>query len=45
LPEVRFRLGIVRGRTFFLGEPPLGDKQVKSGKTLDLGDVRVKPGP
>ena len=42
---MRFRLGIVRGRTFFLGEPPIGDKQLKPAETLDLGDVRVKPGP
>lgn len=45
VPELRFRLGIVRGRTFFLGEPPIGDKQLKRAETLDLGEVRVKPGP
>ncbi|MHB1421837.1 MAG: sigma-70 family RNA polymerase sigma factor [Gemmataceae bacterium] len=45
VPEVKFRVGIVRGRTFFVGEPGIGSRQVKAGETLDLGDVRVKPGP
>lgn len=43
VPELKFTLGIGRGGTIFLGEPPIGVKQVKSGETLDLGDVRVKP--
>jgi hypothetical protein len=45
VPEVKFPLGIVRGRTFFVGEPRIGARQVKPGETLDLGAVRVKPGP
>ncbi|HTU91583.1 MAG TPA: carboxypeptidase-like regulatory domain-containing protein, partial [Gemmataceae bacterium] len=45
VPEVKFTLAIVRGRTFFVGEPRIGLRQVKPGETLDLGDVRVKPGP
>jgi RNA polymerase sigma factor (sigma-70 family) len=45
VPEVKFTLGIVRGRTFFVGEPRIGARQVKPGETLDLGAVRVKPGP
>lgn len=43
VPDVKFTLGIIRGRTFLVGEPRLGVRQVKPGETLDLGDVRVKP--
>jgi hypothetical protein len=43
VPELKFTLGIICGETIFLGDPPLGVKQVQSGETLDLGDVRVKP--
>lgn len=45
VPDVKFTLGITQGRTFFIGEPRIGARQVKAGETLDLGDVRVKPGP
>jgi hypothetical protein len=45
LPEVKFTLGIVQGRAYFVGEPRIGAKQVKPAETLDLGDLRVKPGP
>ena len=45
VPEMKFTLGIVRGRTSFAGEPHIGVRQVKPGETLDLGDLRVKPGP
>ena len=45
VPEVKFTLSITQGRTFFVGEPRIGVRQVKSGETLDLGGVRVKPGP
>ncbi|HEY7154140.1 MAG TPA: sigma-70 family RNA polymerase sigma factor [Gemmataceae bacterium] len=43
VPELKFRLGISRGETSFLGDPPIGVRQVKLGETLDLGDIRVKP--
>jgi hypothetical protein len=43
MPEVKFTLGIVQGRTIFVAEPRIGVRQVKSGETLDLGDMRVKP--
>jgi RNA polymerase sigma factor (sigma-70 family) len=43
VPEVKFTLGIRQGRTFLVGEPRIGVRQVKPGETLDLGDVRVKP--
>ncbi len=45
VPEVKFTLGIMQGRTFFVGEPRISVRQVKPGETLDLGDIRVKPGP
>lgn len=45
VPEVKFTVGITLGRTFFVGEPRIGARQVKSGETFNLGDVRVKPGP
>ena len=45
VPDVKFQLNIYQGRTFLVGEPRIGVRQVKSGETLNLGDVRVKPGP
>jgi RNA polymerase sigma factor (sigma-70 family) len=45
VPEVKFNLNIYQGRTFLVGEPRIGVRQVKSGETLNLGDVKVKPGP
>jgi RNA polymerase sigma factor (sigma-70 family) len=44
VPDVKFVLGIYQGRTFLVGEQRIGAKQVKAGATLNLGDVRVKPG-
>jgi protocatechuate 3,4-dioxygenase beta subunit len=43
VPELKFKLGISRGETIFLGDPPIGVRRVKAGETLDLGDIRVKP--
>jgi hypothetical protein len=43
VPQVKFTVNITKGRTYFVGEPRIGVKQVKPGETLDLGDVRVKP--
>jgi hypothetical protein len=45
VPDVKFSLNITQGRTFLVGEPRIGVRQVKPGATLDLGEVRVKPGP
>ncbi len=44
VPNVQFMLSIYQGRTFLVGEPRIGTKQVKPGETLDLGTIRVKPG-
>jgi RNA polymerase sigma factor (sigma-70 family) len=43
VPELKFKLGIIRGETIFLGDPPIGVRQAKAGEPLDLGDIRVKP--
>jgi hypothetical protein len=43
VPDLKFWLNLRRERTFFVGEPRIGVKQIKPGETLDLGDVRVKP--
>jgi RNA polymerase sigma factor (sigma-70 family) len=43
VPEVKFTLTVYQGRTFLVGEPRIGARQVKPGETLDLGDRRVKP--
>ncbi len=44
VPDVKFMLSISQGRTSLVGEPRIGVRQVKAGQTLNLGDVRVKPG-
>ncbi|HEY7326460.1 MAG TPA: sigma-70 family RNA polymerase sigma factor [Gemmataceae bacterium] len=44
VPDVKFMLSISQGRTFLVGEPRIGLRQVKPGQTLDLGAIRVKPG-
>lgn len=43
VPDLKFGLGIYQRRTFLVGEPRIGEKQVGPGQTLDLGDVRTKP--
>jgi RNA polymerase sigma factor (sigma-70 family) len=45
VPDVKFNLNVYQGRTFLVGEPRIGVRQVKPGATLDLGDLRLKPGP
>jgi RNA polymerase sigma factor (sigma-70 family) len=44
IPDAKFGLGISKGKTFLVGEPRIGLREVKSSATLDLGDVRTKPG-
>jgi uncharacterized GH25 family protein len=43
VPNLKFLLRIYHGRTFLVGEPRIGLKEVKPGETLDLGDIRTKP--
>jgi RNA polymerase sigma factor (sigma-70 family) len=44
IPDLKFSLGLAKGRTYFLGEPRIGQRLVAPGKELDLGNLRVKPG-
>jgi RNA polymerase sigma factor (sigma-70 family) len=46
IPELKFQLSIGRGKRRFerITKPAETTIQVKPGETLDLGDVRVKPG-
>ena len=44
IADLKFGLGLTQGRTYLVGAPRLGPRQVASGKMLDLGDIRVKPG-
>jgi protocatechuate 3,4-dioxygenase beta subunit len=45
VPGLKFGLSIRQGRTFLVGEPRIGLKEVGAGKTLDLGDIRTRPLP
>jgi hypothetical protein len=40
---VKFFLQVSQGTTLYNGEPPVGEKQVESGKTLDIGERKLKP--
>ena len=42
IPGVRFNLSMTKGQMYFLGEPRIGQKQVETGKTLELGTQTVK---
>jgi RNA polymerase sigma factor (sigma-70 family) len=44
VPNAKFGVGITKGKTFLVGEPRIGLRQVKPGATLDLGDFRTRPG-
>src|SRR5262249_23604761 len=39
---IPFRVQVTRGEWSYTGEPRLGRKQVESGKTLDLGTVKLQ---
>jgi RNA polymerase sigma factor (sigma-70 family) len=43
VPGVKFSLQTRKGETFFVGEPRIGLREVEPGKTLDLGDWKLKP--
>jgi protocatechuate 3,4-dioxygenase beta subunit len=42
LPKLIFQLSLRKGRTYYQGEPRIGDRNVGPGKTLELGDVKVR---
>jgi RNA polymerase sigma factor (sigma-70 family) len=41
-PNMTFSFGIQKGRTFLVGEPRIGVREVAPGATLDLGERKVK---
>lgn len=47
LPDVvagmKFSLQTRKGDTYYVGDPRIGVKEVESGKTLDLGERKLKP--
>jgi RNA polymerase sigma factor (sigma-70 family) len=43
MPNQKFYLGLKHGHTYLDSEPRRHPKQVMSGETLDLGDVRTTP--
>lgn len=45
IPDLEHPFILSKGKTYLALDPPLGRAKVKSGQTLDLGDIRVKPGP
>ena len=44
IPDLKFGLSLVKGRTYFVGEPRIGQRQVVSGKELGLGTLPIKRG-
>jgi RNA polymerase sigma factor (sigma-70 family) len=45
VPDEKFALGIRRLGAYLDGGPRTRGLQIKTSQTLDLGDIRVKPGP
>jgi RNA polymerase sigma factor (sigma-70 family) len=43
VPGVKFYLQTRKGETYYVGEPKIGLREVEPGKTLDLGDRKLKP--
>jgi RNA polymerase sigma factor (sigma-70 family) len=42
VPGAKFGLSLTKAQQYFLAEPKVGQKQVESGKTLELGTLMVK---
>jgi hypothetical protein len=43
VPNVKFYVQTNKGNTYYVGEPRIGLKEVEPGKTLDLGERKLKP--
>jgi hypothetical protein len=43
VPNVKFFMQTSEGMTYYAGEPRIGEKQVEPGKTLDIGEHKLKP--
>ena len=43
VPGLKCYISARQGRTFLTGEPRIGLLEVEPGKTLELGDRRMKP--
>ncbi len=43
VPGIKFSVQTNQGRTYFVGEPRIGLRQVEAGQTLDLGARKMKP--
>jgi RNA polymerase sigma factor (sigma-70 family) len=43
VPDQAFTLQIRTGATLLIGQPRIGERRVRPGETLDLGDVRTEP--
>jgi hypothetical protein len=42
VPGVKVGLQIHKDRTYFVGEPRIGYREVEPGKTLEMGDMKLK---
>jgi hypothetical protein len=42
VPGVKFSLSLTKGQSYFVGEPKIGQREVKPGQTLELGSLTVK---
>jgi hypothetical protein len=43
VPGIKFGLQTQKSRTYYVGDPKIGLREVEPGKTLDLGDWKVIP--
>ena len=42
MPGVKFYLSMNKERTYYVGEPRIGLRQVEAGQALDMGALKVK---